>query len=304
MNNIKVEGNDYVGGIVGYSINDSSKVQTIEATKVEVEGHDYVGGIVGSGAREIKSSTIKEIKFDTKVTGNNYVGGVYGYAYYGYIRNGIGKSEVTGNNYVGGIAGYARAQTDGFILESGSSSGKLGAGSDSVSNLFYFEDYTAVTYQGTRWASSYLHDLEQYSTVVETPLTGDTDGSGYIFDYVLGDGEIHLVPVHDYTGWKLMNNKIPMLNQKWSYFDDTTHERITSGWHELYDLYNNLQWYYFENSYAKTGWLELDGKKYYLSTFDPDGNGYIDCNRIHDASIMIDEVLYTFDSDGVCFNCS
>ena len=299
---INITGTNYIGGTVGYNYGSTSKVQTIEALNIEVEGNDYVGGILGRN----EYGLVREIKFDTKVTGNNYVGGVTGYTYSNSVMaNGVGKTEVKGNSYTaGGISGSNNISN--FIIEDGSSSyyGFTG-GSYSETNCFYIDGYSARSNQGTKWPTSYLHDLEQYSTVVETPITGDTDGSGYIFDYILGDGEIHLVPISEYSGWKLMNNKTPMTSQKWSYYD-SNHERIQSGWHELYDFYNNLQWFYFENSYAKSGWLELDGKKYYLSTFDPDGNGYMDCNRISDATITIDGESYTFDSDGVCIsaNCN
>ena len=298
---IKIEGSGDIGGFVGVG---GPTIETIEENdQIEVTGTGMdVGGLTGS------SGTVREVKINLKVTNLGtgsmpFTGGIAGEGT--TIRGVIGRIEFNGTGrYKGTILGI-RGSVNGVIIESGSSTTGFQIEYTSPKNVYYFGDYVSRSYSGgTLWPDSYKNDLEQYSTIVDTPLTGDTNNTGYIFDYVLGDGQIHLVPVQQYTGWKLMNNKTPMLNQKWSYFDDNTHERITSGWHELYDLYNNLQWYYFENSNAKTGWLEDDGKKYYLSTFDPDGNGYIDCNRIHDASIMIDEVLYTFDSDGVCTNCN
>ena len=136
-----------------------------------------------------------------------------------------------------------------------------------------------------------------------TPLTGDTDGTGYFFDYILDDSKIHLIEVKDYTGWKLMNNLLPLKNQKWAYYDDN-HQRIESGWHYLKDTYGEDKWYYFENYYKKIGWHEENGHKYFLSNIDDDGNGFLNGNRFENRTETIDGVEYTVDENGICTNCT
>lgn len=102
-------------------------------------------------------------------------------------------------------------------------------------------------------------------------------------------------------GWFLANNKEPMENQKFEYWENGS--KIMSGWRNLNDFSGNPNTYYFEDGYSYHGWLELDGKKYYLSTFDDDGNGYLDGRRFNGETREIDGVSYTFDANGVCTNC-
>ena len=308
---INVKGKRYVGGIIGY-LNSGGLLETIEQNNlivVEVN-NSYVGGFVGDN-----NGTVREIKFNTKVTNTistdawMNTGGVVGD---GSVSNAIGSSEVyssergASNRYyytVGAIAG--RGSVSGAILLEGSSNRLLFIGGDgSLENAYYFNGVTAESYQGTLWPDSYKNDLEQYSQVVETPITGDTDGSGYVFDYILGDGEIHLVPISEYSGWKLMNNITPMTSQKWAYYD-SNNERIESGWQNLNDMFGQPQKYYFENYHAKLGWHEENGKKYYFSTFDEGiTNNYVDARMLHDETKTIDGVSYTFNSSGVCTNCN
>ena len=104
------------------------------------------------------------------------------------------------------------------------------------------------------------------------------------------------------TGWVLTNSKTPMSDQKWEYWENK--QKVMSGWKDLTDLSGNPNTYYFKDGYSYHGWLELDGKKYYLSTFDDDGNGYLDGRRFNSETREIDGVSYTFDENGVCTNCS
>ena len=104
-------------------------------------------------------------------------------------------------------------------------------------------------------------------------------------------------------GWELTNDKEPLTGQKWVYWLNKN-EKIEDGWYRLDDFYGNKGNYYFENGYAKTGWHTENGDKYYLSTFDEDGNGYMNCNRLENTSKEIDGTVYTFDENGRCTNCN
>ena len=104
-------------------------------------------------------------------------------------------------------------------------------------------------------------------------------------------------------GWELTNDKEPLTEQKWIYWLNKN-EKIEDGWYKLDDFYGNKGNYYFENGYAKTGWHIENGNKYYLSTFDEDGNGYMNCNRLENTSKEIDGTTYTFDENGRCTNCN
>lgn len=101
------------------------------------------------------------------------------------------------------------------------------------------------------------------------------------------------------TGWKLLNPDVQDITQQNYEYWTTTTEKIMSGWHELEDYYGNKQEYYFENGLAYKGWLEYNGKNYYLSTFDTDGNGYVNCDLIRNTTMEIDGQCYEFSSTGV-----
>ncbi len=105
------------------------------------------------------------------------------------------------------------------------------------------------------------------------------------------------------SGWVLTNSITPMSDQKSEYWENGT--KIMNGWrYDLTDRSGRPNTYYFKDGYCYKGWLELDGKKYYLSTFDDDGNGYMDNRRFNGETREIDGVSYTFDENGVCTNCS
>ena len=98
--------------------------------------------------------------------------------------------------------------------------------------------------------------------------------------------------------WCYTNPGSTLENQEFQYWiNDTTY--IKSGWAILEDLYDTDQVYYFENGIAKKGWRNEKGNRYYLSTFDDDGNGYINCNMLKNEKRIIDNVCYNFDAKGV-----
>ena len=91
---------DNVAGIVG---NGSSRVINSEATEIKVQGNNYVGGIIGysetSSADRIYNCNIK----NGEIKGNSYVGGIAGQC--SVYASSISDSYVYGKNYVGGVAG-------------------------------------------------------------------------------------------------------------------------------------------------------------------------------------------------------
>lgn len=127
LENLKINGYDYVGGLVGYSKN--SKIENCYITG-SVSGKSYVGGLVGSNfsgnisssfssanvtAKEYmaggligknNNSTIRDSFATGSVTGNNDVGGLVGYNESGSIMNSFAAGTVTGNQVIGGLVGY------------------------------------------------------------------------------------------------------------------------------------------------------------------------------------------------------
>ena len=120
-----VIGDDYVGGLVGYSTLDiisashyNSNISGSYATG-SVSGNYYVGGLVGySGANTISGSYATG-----SVSGNDYVGGLVGSSNYDTIGGSYVAGTVSGDYYVGGLAGSIRNSTISASYAAGSVSG-------------------------------------------------------------------------------------------------------------------------------------------------------------------------------------
>lgn len=106
---------NYVGGLFGWLKGTYSYLSydpyysrvkiTDSHNTAAVSGNDYVGGVVGY-APEYFSEMILCTSFDD-VTGNMYVGGFVGYANGTHLKGLENSNTITGKAYVGGIAGYA-----------------------------------------------------------------------------------------------------------------------------------------------------------------------------------------------------
>ena len=101
----------------------------------------------------------------------------------------------------------------------------------------------------------------------------------------------------DNTGWCLTNPGATLENQRFEYWDGD--EKIMSGWHEIEDLYGITQEYYFEDGIAHVGWLTWNNNRYFLSKYDDDENGYVNCNLIKDTVMEIDNECYEISPLGV-----
>ena len=92
------KGNNYVGGVCGYTSGAVSGCSYSGA----VTGIECTGGICGQSQGTVSGCTNRG-----KVTGNNKFGGICGYAFYGTVSGCINYGAVNGSGYVGGICGYA-----------------------------------------------------------------------------------------------------------------------------------------------------------------------------------------------------
>ena len=192
VENIKVNGNNSVGGIAGY-IRDYANIIEVTASG-NITGNNNVGGIVG----ELYNSTsiIKSVISNVNVTGKQYVGGLVGYSFYDSNTSGIVEGgTITGNSYVSGTSyryanGYVNEKV---IIEATGPSGT----------------------NGTRFSKSYYNNLQYYANlklnskvVIETPYSGDIDGSGYYFDYNNKGDDIVVVKVKENTSTTPTGNEV------------------------------------------------------------------------------------------------
>lgn len=117
-------GSGQVGGIIG-SVNNANGDQNLTRCYVVCpvggKGCDYAGGIVGR-IETSKTVKVNECRFYSVLTGNDYVGGLAGYVYFGSMGKGAVRihgddfstrvaaddadAKITGVNYVGGFIGY------------------------------------------------------------------------------------------------------------------------------------------------------------------------------------------------------
>ena len=97
----------YVGGIAGYG----EGVQINESLNhTSVQGNNYVGGIVGE-IQKYHNTTDSQINASTNtgsVSGTNNVGGIVGKISSGSVTDCANNGNVSGNGYIGGVVGNAK----------------------------------------------------------------------------------------------------------------------------------------------------------------------------------------------------
>ena len=127
--------------------------------------------------------------------------------------------------------------------------------------------------------------------------------------------------------WVRTDNQSVLANQKWQFYRDC---RMISGTYTYKDYTNNTytytvtngtgwiytgqvtnepdkqesgkEWYYMENYYMVTGWKKIDNYWYFFVDTDPDGNGSVNGNMLHDTTLKWNNKTYKFDKYGRCTN--
>jgi hypothetical protein len=95
--------NDFVGGIIGSSDNNSTLMDINSKGEMILTTSDYVGGIIGSS----NNDTLNNCSFTGSITGaNKYIGGLVGTGSFNINQSSsIGSNVYATGNYVGGLAG-------------------------------------------------------------------------------------------------------------------------------------------------------------------------------------------------------
>lgn len=115
-NNAKIEGNDYVGGIVGkvsgnvqlYNVYNTNEAQTLNTYIANIDAN---GNVIGGLTAEAVADKVKNYKEDLHgvIKGKNYVGGIVGGMAATSDNNEINVAynagNIAGQQYVGGISG-------------------------------------------------------------------------------------------------------------------------------------------------------------------------------------------------------
>lgn len=111
ISNVEVRGTTKTGGIAGIGMTGSWIENCITSDNSTVYGGNYTGGIVGYANN---NSAIIRCENEALVSGNNFVGGNAGIAFYGTTVESSSNhsSYINGEKYVGGIIGYSQAQIE------------------------------------------------------------------------------------------------------------------------------------------------------------------------------------------------
>ena len=117
-------------GLFGYVIGRTVRLRNIGLLEVKVKGNDNVGGLVGSNEVDISNSYATG-----SVTGDNNVGGLVGYNE-GDISNSYATGSVTGTGDIGGLVGNSQGST---ISDSYATGSVTGTG-DNVGGLVGYND--------------------------------------------------------------------------------------------------------------------------------------------------------------------
>ncbi|MEE8670424.1 MAG: hypothetical protein SOI41_07290 [Heyndrickxia coagulans] len=95
-----------------FGVISAGKIENVNIENAKITGGNYVGGICGSFKNSL--SNVINCHVDGSISGYDYVGGICGY--YGLIRFCYVTGSVTGNNYVGGMSGKALECYNCFVL--------------------------------------------------------------------------------------------------------------------------------------------------------------------------------------------
>ncbi len=117
LDNVNIKGYSYVAGIVGYVSVASDDINLTKCSVYgNVDGNSYVGGLVGSCISAYPRSDdynfhISDCENHAQITGTNYVGGIISnpssYDYLTYtIDSCINYANLIGESYIGGISAY------------------------------------------------------------------------------------------------------------------------------------------------------------------------------------------------------
>jgi hypothetical protein len=170
LEDIDVTGNDYTGGLVGYS---NGTVENCYATGT-VSGSDYAGGLAGWN-----NSTIENSHATGGVSGSSDVGGLVGRSI-GTVLSSYATGTVSGSNYYsGGLVGYNNS-----TVENSYAAGTV-SGNDYVGGLVGYNNYGTVENSyaiGDVTGNDFVGGLvgRNYNTVTGSYATGVVNGTTYV----------------------------------------------------------------------------------------------------------------------------
>lgn len=181
-----VSGEHSVGGLYGGGSN--ALIENCNFTGLFVEGNEFVGGLVGY----ISFDTIINSYSSAVVTGEKYIGGLVGYGFFSELSDCYSSGSINGDLQVGGLIGQFLSSTLSNSYFSGNIDANFIIGGivgeiqlSTVSNSFYNYENTYIN--GEHIISIGALDDDLYNTWQDNDLTLNID------DYLSFDGENYLI---------------------------------------------------------------------------------------------------------------
>ena len=234
----EVTGTSCVGGYVGNS-GDGVTLSNNIASVVLFASGDYSGGFVGKN----NSLNILNCRaYDSKVMGQNYVGGACG-AITGTIENCYIYSDVTGFNYVGGVCGYSQSKAHTTTLTSCGFVGELSAASYAGGLIGYVKKTDG-------WTSMCIDQITNSFVIGKVIATSDYVGGLIGYD----EGHYHITNAWKNGGWTTTGRYYGSHDISNSYFNGTV-----SGYWTKNSRINILllchRLYYRNEERWRAGWI-------------------------------------------------
>lgn len=177
-----VEGTVHVGGVTGYSGNNTVNTVTYEGKVASSTENTYVGGFAGLSENDAITS-VRTYPTISATGAGCYVGGAIGYLNGGTVTRSLAETVLTAtgaNDYVGGLIGYSKgeitkSQSSGIVTAYGDNSytgGLVGFAYNPITNCYSTAKTTGTYY--TAGICAYT-----FSTIDKCYARGDVYGSRY-----------------------------------------------------------------------------------------------------------------------------
>lgn len=202
LENVNIVGSGEKSGtaaLIGYA-KDSLVLNNIQILSGKVEGYNYVGGLVGQANSSAKIQVINSLNKATIVARKNDAGGILGNVGNYYIKNTENNGNVTSNNgNAGGLVGYNTSESknvSSFVRNcknTGAISGYAHAGgiagyisSNDPHSRFYNNENTGVVVSATKNAGGIVGYTEGGGVYASNKNSGSIESTKYYAGGILG----------------------------------------------------------------------------------------------------------------------
>ena len=210
IENLKLENVNIVGSgekkgtaaLIGYA-NDSLVLNNIQVLSGKIEGYNYVGGLVGQAKSSAKIQVINSLNKASVTARKNDAGGILGNVGNYYVKNTINNGNVSSaNGNAGGIVGYNTSDSknvSSFVRDSkntGNITASANAGgiagfisSNDAHSRFYGNENTGVITSSNKSVGGIVGYTEGGGVYASNKNTGSVESKNYYAGGILGENQ-------------------------------------------------------------------------------------------------------------------